>query len=107
MQVMRRCAMGGLLNIATGVLQEMPPNQLVTKNPTEKIIDKDNHLRDCLKYLLLTTPNPAEKSWQMKAAEAIAPLAAAGGFTSAYCRYLEMEAEAEGSNRHIYWPPTH
>jgi hypothetical protein len=74
----------------------------VIKNPTEKIVDKDNHLRDCLKYLLLTMPNPAEKSWQMKAAEAVAPLAAAGDLTSAYFRYRQIEAEAKGCNRRIH-----
>jgi hypothetical protein len=77
---------------------ELTPNQLVTKNPTEKIIDKDNHLRDCLKYLLLTMPNPTAKSWQMKAAEAIAPLSAAGEHTLAYFKYRQMEAEARGRN---------
>jgi hypothetical protein len=81
---------------------ELTPAQLVIKNPTEKIVDKDNHLRDCLKYLLLTMPNPAEKSWQMKAAEAVAPLAAAGDLTSAYFRYRQIEAEAKGCNRRIH-----
>jgi hypothetical protein len=81
---------------------ESTPNQLATKNPTEKIIDKDNHLRDCLKYLLLTMPNPAEKTWQMKAAEEIAPLFEAGDFTSARVQYLQKKAEAEASNRPIY-----
>ena len=81
---------------------ESTPNQLATKNPTEKIIDKDNHLRDCLKYLLLTRPNPAEKTWQMKAAEEIAPLFEARDFTSARVRYLQKKAEAEASNRPIY-----
>jgi|SRR5581483_2554764 len=33
--------------------------QLLTKNPTEKIVDKDNHLRDCLKYIVLSLPAPA------------------------------------------------
>jgi hypothetical protein len=81
---------------------ESTPDQLATKNPTEMIIDKDNHLRDCLKYLLLSMPNPAEKTWQMKAAEANAPLFEAGDFTSAHVRYLQMKAEAEVSNRPIY-----
>jgi hypothetical protein len=81
---------------------ESTPNQLATKNPTEKIIDKDNHLRDCLKYLLLAMPNPAEKTWQMKVTEANAPLLAAGDFTSAHVRYLQMKAGAEAGNRPIY-----
>ena len=43
-------------------------------------------------------PNPAEKSFEMKAAEAIAPLSANGEHTAAYFRYLRMKAEAERSN---------
>jgi hypothetical protein len=77
---------------------ESTPNQLFTKNPTEKIIDKDNHLRDSLKYLLLAMPNRAEKSFEMKAAEAIAPLSANGEHTAAYFKYLRMKVEAERSN---------
>ena len=30
------------------------------KNPTEAIVDKDNHLRDALKYVLLSLPGPTE-----------------------------------------------
>lgn len=30
------------------------------KNPTEAIVDKDNHLRDALKYVLLSLPSPTE-----------------------------------------------
>jgi hypothetical protein len=77
---------------------ESTPNQLATKNPTEKIVDKDNHLRDSLKYMLLALPNPAEKSWEMKVAEVIAPLSAAGEHTAAYFKYLQMKAEDERSN---------
>src|SRR5947209_8348374 len=39
--------------------QELTAAQLVTRNPTEKIVDKDNHLRDALKYLVLSMPEPA------------------------------------------------
>jgi len=31
------------------------------KNPTEAIVDKDNHLRDALKYILLSLPSPTEQ----------------------------------------------
>ena len=30
------------------------------KNPTEAIVDKDNHLRDALKYILLSLLSPSE-----------------------------------------------
>jgi hypothetical protein len=78
---------------------ESTPNQLTTQNPTEKIVDKDNHLRDCLKYMLLAKPNPAEKSWEANAIETIAPLVEASDITSAFFRYREMRAKAQGGNR--------
>ena len=45
--------------------EELTPTQLTRKNPTEKIVDKDNHLRDCLKYLVLTLPEPP-RYWRLK-----------------------------------------
>jgi hypothetical protein len=78
---------------------ELTPTQLATRNPTEKIIDKDNHLRDCLKYMLLTCPDPAEKTWQQKAAEEIAPIAAQGDLTSCLMMWQRRKAEAEANNR--------
>jgi hypothetical protein len=50
---------------------ELTATQLMVKNPTEKIVDKDNHLRDCLKYIVLSLPEPARMTPQMKALEAI------------------------------------
>jgi len=80
---------------------ELLPTQLTSRNPTEKIIDKDNHLRDCLKYMLLACPAPAQKSWKQKAQEAVAPLAAQHDLTSSLIRYLQIKAEAEGNDRPI------
>ena len=76
---------------------ELTATQLATKNPSEKIVDKDNHLRDCLKYLLLTLPDPAEKTWQQKAAEAVAPMAAQHDLTSCLIRWEQEKAEAEAT----------
>ena len=41
--------------------EELSPGQLVHRNPTERIVDKDNHLRDCLKYMVLSLPEPARR----------------------------------------------
>ena len=41
--------------------EELSATQLLTKNPTEKIVDRDNHLRDPLKYLCLALPTPTDK----------------------------------------------
>jgi hypothetical protein len=39
---------------------QLSASQLMRKNPTEAIVDKDNHLRDCLKYVVLSRPASAE-----------------------------------------------
>jgi len=78
---------------------ELTPTQLATRNPTERIVDKDNHLRDCLKYMLLACPDPAQKTWQQKATEEIAPIAAQGDLTSCLMMWQRRKAEAEANNR--------
>ena len=40
--------------------QELSAMQLINRNPTERIVDKDNHLRDALKYMVLSLPEPAK-----------------------------------------------
>jgi hypothetical protein len=37
---------------------ELSDRQLMTRNPVESIIDKDNHARDAFKYLLMMLPRP-------------------------------------------------
>lgn len=48
--------------------EELTAGQLVNKNPTERIVDKDNHLRDCLKYIVSALvepekPTPEQRAW--------------------------------------------
>lgn len=52
--------------------EELSATQLLVRNPTEKIVDKDNHLRDPLKYLCLALPAPTPKPWEIKVQEAMA-----------------------------------
>ena len=52
--------------------EELSATQLLVRNPTEKIVDKDNHLRDPLKYLCLALPVPTPKPWEVKMKEALA-----------------------------------
>ena len=72
---------------------------MTRKNPTEKIVDKDNHLRDCLKYLVLTLPEPSQKSARMLAAEAVKPLAEQGDLTSALIRWQQMTEDSPRDSR--------
>jgi transposase-like protein len=52
--------------------EELSASQLLMRNPTEKIVDKDNHLRDPLKYLCLALPAPTPKPWEIKVQDAMA-----------------------------------
>lgn len=45
--------------------------QLMNRNPSEKIVDVDNHSRDALKYLVASLPEPTEKPREMVVEEAI------------------------------------
>jgi hypothetical protein len=60
------------------------------------IVDKENHLRDCLKYLTLTLPEPARKSIELQVAEHVKHLAEQGDLTSALIRGQQKREELEG-----------
>jgi hypothetical protein len=67
--------------------------QLLTRNAAEAIVDKDNHARDACKYVLMSRPEPEEKSRHQIAAEAVKPLAEQHDLTSALIRYQQMTEE--------------
>jgi hypothetical protein len=71
--------------------EELSATQLVRRNPTEKIVDKDNHLRDALKYMVLSLPEPTKKSAMAKAQEAVHGLDA----TTAMIRWQQTIGEFE------------
>jgi hypothetical protein len=80
---------------------KLSAQQLLTRNTSEAIVDKDNHARDAMKYILMSHPEPAGKSKQQLAAEAVRPLAEMGDLTSAYVRYRQMTDEPEERPIHI------
>lgn len=41
--------------------QEMTAGQIEKKNAKERLVDKDNHGWDCLKYFIMSLPDPAKK----------------------------------------------
>ena len=51
--------------------EESSQGKLINANPSERIVDKDNHLRDCLKYLVLSFQEPTRQTPEMKANKAI------------------------------------
>lgn len=49
--------------------EQLSAQQLLTRNVSERIVDKDNHLRDCLKYLVLSLPATADTPIEVRLAE--------------------------------------
>jgi len=73
--------------------------QLLTRTVSEAIIAKDEHARDCMKYVLMSHPEPLIKTIQEIAAEQVKPLAEAGDITSAAIRYKQIMEEAGRNDR--------
>ena len=46
--------------------------QLLTRNASEAIVDKDNHARDAMKYILMSHPEPSQKSYRRRFDECMA-----------------------------------
>lgn len=51
--------------------QKLSAQQLQRRNVSEAIVDKDNHARDAMKYLLMSCPEPSRKSLDRRVAERI------------------------------------
>jgi hypothetical protein len=83
--------------------EELSAGQLVTKNQTEKIVDKDNHLRDCLKYIVSAFLEPETQSPHVRALEAIQEIPRQD-VTSRMIRYQDALAAAEQQNSAPYIP---
>jgi hypothetical protein len=82
--------------------EELSAGQLLHRNPTERIVDKNNHLRDCLKYLCLSLPEPTERTELMHAREAMKGMDA----TSVMIHFGNMPAKKEPEifmSRHAMW----
>src|SRR5438876_2012290 len=55
--------------------QKLTAQQPLSRNAAEAIINKDNHARDAMKYVVMSHPEPTLKSIQQRAAEVVKPLA--------------------------------
>ena len=49
--------------------RKLSATQLMTQNQAEEIIDKDNHARDACKYVVMSLPDPTQKTREEKIAE--------------------------------------
>lgn len=76
--------------------EELTAGQLVHKNPSERIVDKDNHLRDCLKYIVSALLEPSRQTPEMKALDAIRNIPLSDP-TSRMIRYQDAMLAAEAA----------
>ena len=71
---------------------KLSQHQLMYRNVSEAITDKDNHATDCMKYIVMSFPEPSEKTPRQIIAEMIKPMAEAGELSSAAIWYqIKME----------------
>jgi hypothetical protein len=87
--------------------EKLTSQQLLSRNVSEAIVQKDNHAWDAAKYLIMSHPEPALKTQHELAIEVSKPLAEAGDLTSAYIRYSQIMAVPESKpiriGRFIPW----
>jgi len=89
--------------------EQLSAAQLMRKNPTEAIVDKDNHLRDALKYILLSLPSPSEIPARLQRDDMIAEAIANGRQATLgvlMARYdAKQRANCEPVSYRARWPP--
>jgi transposase-like protein len=83
--------------------EQLSAGQLIHKNQSERIVDKDNHLRDCLKYIVLALLEPTRQTPHQKALEAIKDIPL-NDPTSRMIRYQDAKQVAEEKDSAPYVP---
>jgi hypothetical protein len=80
--------------------EKLTAQQLLSRNTSEAIVQKDNHAWDAMKYLFMSHPEPSYKTAKQLAAEAVRPLIEAGDLNSAVIRTNQMlTTESASQNR--------
>ena len=90
--------------------KQLTASQLMRQNPTEEILDKDNHLRDALKYILLSLPTPSERLPNDELGRIIAKAYENGNYGSLAVTIARYKAKQQANCEPVYyrerWPPT-
>jgi hypothetical protein len=77
--------------------------QLLSRNVSEALVAKDEHANDCMKYVIMSHPEPTVKSRKEKAYEAVKPLIDQGDLTSAMIRYDQQLGLEEAQAKPAYF----
>ena len=82
--------------------EKLSAQQLLSQNVSERIVDKDNHARDAMKYVLMSLPEPSVMGTHDQHWADIRQLAEMRDLTSAMVRYRQHLAESQASPRPIF-----
>lgn len=82
--------------------EKLNAQQLQSRNISERFVDKDNHARDAMKYVLMSWPGPSVSRVYDQRMEMVKELFEAGDPTSGVIRYLQIKAESQTSPGPIY-----
>src|SRR6476660_2621165 len=85
--------------------EQLTARQLISKNPSEGIVDKDNHLRDCLKYIVHSQPKPSEVPVALKRDEIIAEAFRTGNHGSLAARIAQLDHQEQRRSEPISYRP--
>ena len=80
---------------------ELTARQMMVKNPTEKIIDKNNHARDGAKYAVFTLKKPTEKSQEDELKAVVNGLNPTSAQIAAQRWWAEQQKKRHGGARSI------
>jgi hypothetical protein len=69
--------------------------QLMMRNPSEAIVDKNNHLHDGAKYVVMSLPEPTEVPLEKRIADAVKPYVEQKDLTNALIRANQIREEME------------
>jgi hypothetical protein len=87
---------------------KLTAQQLLSRNTSEAIIDKDNHARDAMKYFLMMQPEPTRKSLERRLGEEVQTfmesaqkqgLSADDAATNVMLRYTKMTHEVQEEDK--------
>jgi len=82
--------------------EKLSAHQLMSRNVSERIVDKDNHARDAMKYVLMSLPEPSVVEARDHKSEDIKRLIEMGDLTSAMIRYQQFQAESQAASGPIF-----
>ena len=75
--------------------ETLTAQQLLIRNASEAIVQKDDHARDCCKYLLLSYPEPTRKPYQERVSERVEKLFKETDMTTAMLGLSKIKEEEQ------------